>query len=96
MGNLCYKHSAPENRGTPLKKFAHDARKSASKLRESNVYAEENSVTANPIALAEASDREAIPRYTSDSYQKVLDYHISEILLTTIIFGIIVLIRLHH
>jgi hypothetical protein len=35
-------------------------------------------------------------RYTSDSYQKVLDYHVGEILLTTIIFGVILLIRLHH
>jgi hypothetical protein len=35
-------------------------------------------------------------RYTSDSYQKILDYHVGEILLTTIIFGLIVLLRLHH
>jgi hypothetical protein len=35
-------------------------------------------------------------RYTSDSYQKILDYHVSEILLTTIIFGIILLLRFHH
>jgi hypothetical protein len=35
-------------------------------------------------------------RYTSDSYQKILDYHVGEILLTTIIFGVIVLLRLHH
>ena len=35
-------------------------------------------------------------RYTSDSYQKILDYHVSEILLTTIIFGVILLLRLHH
>ena len=35
-------------------------------------------------------------RYTSDSYQKILDYHVSEILLTTIIFGIILLLRFHR
>jgi hypothetical protein len=35
-------------------------------------------------------------RYTSDSYQKILDYHVGEILLTTIIFGLIVLVRMHH
>ncbi|MGD0442975.1 MAG: hypothetical protein ABSA39_03475 [Edaphobacter sp.] len=34
--------------------------------------------------------------YTSESYQKILDYHVSEILLTTIIFGIILLVRMHH
>jgi hypothetical protein len=34
--------------------------------------------------------------YTSDSYQKILDYHVSEILLTTIIFGIILLLRFHR
>jgi hypothetical protein len=35
-------------------------------------------------------------RYTSESYQKILDYHVSEILLTTIVFGIILLLRFHH
>ena len=35
-------------------------------------------------------------RYTSDSYQKILDYHVGEILLTTIIFGVILLFRMHH
>jgi hypothetical protein len=36
--------------------------------------------------------------YTSDGYQKILDYHVGDILLTTIIFGIILLVRfrLHH
>jgi hypothetical protein len=33
---------------------------------------------------------------TSDPYQKILDYHVGEILLTTIIFGVILLLRLHH
>jgi hypothetical protein len=31
-----------------------------------------------------------------DPYQKILDYHVGEILLTTIIFGVILLLRLHH
>jgi len=35
-------------------------------------------------------------RYTSTSYQKILDYHVSEILLTTIILGVVLLLRLHH
>jgi len=34
--------------------------------------------------------------YTSDSYQKILDYRVGEILLTTIIFGVIILLRFHH
>jgi hypothetical protein len=34
--------------------------------------------------------------HTPDPYQKILDYHVGEILLTTIIFGVILLLRLHH
>jgi hypothetical protein len=32
----------------------------------------------------------------TDSYQKILDYHVAEILLTTIIFGIVILLRLYR
>ena len=39
---------------------------------------------------------EPILRYTSTSYQKILDYHVSEILLTTIILGVVLLLRLHR
>jgi hypothetical protein len=39
---------------------------------------------------------EPILRYTSTSYQKILDFHVSEILLTTIILGVVLLLRLHH
>jgi hypothetical protein len=39
---------------------------------------------------------EPILRYTSTSYQKILDFHVSEILLTTIILGLVLLLRLHH
>jgi hypothetical protein len=35
-------------------------------------------------------------RYTSDTYQKVLDYHVAEILLSTIVLAVIALLRLHH
>jgi hypothetical protein len=35
-------------------------------------------------------------RYTSDTYQKVLDYHVAEILLSTIVLAVITLLRLHH
>ena len=39
---------------------------------------------------------EPILRYTSNSYQKILDFHVSEILLTTIILGVVLLLHLHH
>ena len=35
-------------------------------------------------------------RYTTDTYQKVLDYHVAEILLSTIVLAVIALLRLHH
>ena len=34
--------------------------------------------------------------YVSDSYQKILDYHIVEILLSTVVIGVVVLLRMHH
>ena len=34
--------------------------------------------------------------YTSEAYQRILDYHVSEILITTIVFGIILFVRYHH
>ena len=43
-----------------------------------------------------SAHEEPVLHYTSNSYQKILDYHISEILLTTIIFGVILLLRLRH
>ncbi len=53
-----------------------------------------------PVSIAQAASEvpqeETKLRYTSNSYQKILDYHVSEILLTTIIIGTILLLRLHH
>ena len=44
-----------------------------------------------------ASSQEHAPiSPTSSSYQMILDYHVSEILLTTIIIGVVLLLRLHH
>jgi hypothetical protein len=62
------------------------------------VNAQENEPTpVGPAINSEASFQEKPrPRYTSDSYQKILDYHVGEILLTTIIFGVILLFRMHH
>jgi hypothetical protein len=45
---------------------------------------------AEPLGLEESSFH-----CTSDVYQKILDYHVGDILLTTIIFGIILLLRFH-
>jgi hypothetical protein len=63
-----------------------------------NVNVEKNVPTAiSSIVPVEGSGKEEDHfRYTSSSYQKILDYHVSEILLTTIIFGIILLLRFHR
>jgi hypothetical protein len=67
-----------------------------------NVYAEKSqSATMDPviapvIAAPIAGQEEPKLSSISDSYQKVLDYHIAEIFLTTIVFGVIILLRLHH
>jgi hypothetical protein len=62
-----------------------------------NVNVEKNAPSAGPVAPAETlSQEKPALHHTSNSYQKILDYHISEILLTTIIVGIILLLRLHH
>jgi hypothetical protein len=54
-------------------------------------------ISSKPIAPPSTPVQdESTFRYTSDSYQKILDYHVSEILLTTIIFGVILLLRFHH
>lgn len=57
---------------------------------------EKNVPTKGSSVLSENSKREEHPSYASSSYQKILDYHVSEILLTTIIIGTILLLRLHH
>lgn len=72
-----------------------------------NVYAEKSqSATIDPVVapmnpviaplIAPAGQEETRSFCISDSYQKVLDYHIAEIFLTTILFGVIILLRLHH
>jgi hypothetical protein len=50
---------------------------------------------ADPIASSKAIVREDNPD-SSDTYQKVLDYHVAEILLSTIVLAVITLLRLHH
>jgi hypothetical protein len=62
------------------------------------MYAKKNAPTADPTVHRQASNqRERNVFYSSsDSYQKILDYHVVEILLTTVLFGVIILIRLHR
>ena len=62
------------------------------------MHVETNASTpADSTVPTEASNLEIpILRYTSDSYQKILDYHVAEILLTTIILAVVLLLRLHR
>jgi hypothetical protein len=57
-----------------------------------NVSAPMDSIVRNETSQQQDTD----VQQTSDPYQKILDYHVGEILLTTIIFGVVLLLRLHH
>ncbi len=60
-------------------------------------YAEKTASTAHPVVPREGFDPKKLEAlYPSDSYQKILDYHVVEILLSTIVVAVIVLLRLHH
>ena len=63
-----------------------------------HVYVEKNATTAaDPSIHREASGPEnSKTLYPSNMYQKVLDYHIAEILLSTIVLAVIALLRLHR
>ncbi len=54
------------------------------------------STAAEPLRSADTAPEDKQYRYTSDTYQKVLDYHVAEILLSTIVLAIIALLRIHH
>ena len=54
------------------------------------------SLVDSTVSHETPAQEEPILRYTSSSYQKILDFHVSEILLTTIILGVVLLLRLHH
>ena len=72
------------------------------------MYAEKNApATAESMAPREALDpkkfesRKFDPKklealYPSDSYQKILDYHVVEILLSTIVLAVIILLRFYR
>ena len=62
------------------------------------MYAEKNPSTPVDATLTDKLSIQEKPTilYPSDSYQKVLDYHITEILLTTIVLGVILLLRLYR
>jgi hypothetical protein len=66
-----------------------------------NVNVQKNAPTrvgsvGDPKASSQSSQEDTLFRYTSNAYQKILDYHVSEILLTTIILGVVLLLRLHR
>jgi hypothetical protein len=63
-----------------------------------NVYSDKSSSAATDPAIRpeESAHEELNLSYTSDSYQKILDYRVVEILLTTAFFGVIVLLRFHR
>ena len=63
-----------------------------------NVNLEKQTATlADSTASHETpAQEEPILRYTSSSYQKILDFHVSEILLTTITLGVALLLHLHR
>jgi hypothetical protein len=62
------------------------------------MFAKKNqSATTNTIRPREASDSDKSKAlYPSSMYQKVLDYHVAEILLSTIVLAVIALLRLHR
>ncbi len=62
-----------------------------------NVMKQEASTVIDPVH-PETSGKED-PKslyYPSASYQRVLDYHVAEILLSTIVLAVIALLRLHR
>jgi hypothetical protein len=63
-----------------------------------NVFAKKDqSATTNTIRPRETSDSDKSKAlYPSSMYQKVLDYHVAEILLSTIVLAVIALLRLHR
>jgi hypothetical protein len=61
-----------------------------------NVYGKKDSTAVIDRIISEKSGKDLKSLYPSTSYQKVLDYHIAEILLSTIVLAVIALIRLHR
>jgi hypothetical protein len=100
-GTFVINNKSLEIRKLPMNKFAHDPRKNLVSIcvhvrGVMNVYAEKNPPsTIDPMIEASGQEQSNIS-YTSDSYQKILDYHIVDIFLTTVVFGVIILLRLHH
>jgi hypothetical protein len=56
----------------------------------------EKSATDHTVSREPFDPKKLEGLYPSDSYQKILDYHVVEILLSTIVVAVIVLLRLHH
>jgi hypothetical protein len=63
--------------------------------REPEVYEDKNASIESTTREVSNQEKPTL-LYVSDSYQKILDYHIVEILLSTIVIGVVVLLRMHH
>jgi hypothetical protein len=62
-----------------------------------NVYEKKDKAMVSDHIDSEAPSREdSKSLYPSTPYQKVLDYHVAEILLSTIVLAVIALLRLHR
>ena len=57
---------------------------------------EEKNATIESTPREVSNQEQPTLLYVSDSYQKILDYHIVEILLSTVVIGVVVLLRMHH
>lgn len=57
---------------------------------------EEKNVSIESTPREVSNQEQPTLLYVSDSYQKILDYHIVEILLSTVVIGVVVLLRMHH
>lgn len=61
------------------------------------MYVEKNAAAAaDPIHREASAPEKSQALYPSTMYQKVLDYHVAEILLSTIVLAVIALLRLHR
>lgn len=61
-----------------------------------NVYGKNDSMIDSIVSEKSGDQEDSKSLYPSTSYQKVLDYHVAEILLSTIVLAVIALLRLHR
>ena len=98
MGNLCYKHRAPVNGELPKTRTPDQVilcvRKGVVNVQVTNKIAGSIDPIVSPDPQPQTPKRGVFDN--TDSYQKILDYHIVEILMTTVAFAVVILLRLHR